>query len=146
MTSTIGDPTNLHAVDTYCRVTLLTSLEALLGVISACLPMLKPIFRKLRGPLFERGTKTIKSSVWGSIPIIMRKSQMQNSSSGKHCSSDLTSTKDSTIDSFWCKRDVEGKYENKGSPRSRSDRVIETWFTRKPHFQHTDPESPVSDV
>lgn len=142
MTSTIGDPTNLHAVDTYCRVTLLTSLEALLGVISACLPMLKPIFRKLRGPLFERGTKMIKSSVWGSIPIIMRKSQVQNSSSGKHCSSDLTSTTDSTIESFWCK----GKCENKGSPKPRSDRVIETGFTRKPHFQNTDPGSPVSDV
>lgn len=42
-TSQIGDPTNLHARDTYRLIALLTSPEALLGIISACLPLLTPL-------------------------------------------------------------------------------------------------------
>lgn len=65
-------------------VMFLTSVEATLGVLNACLPVLKPVFRKVRDsvpkPNWWKGTKTsIKS---GSIPIFMRVSQMWQSSSG----------------------------------------------------------------
>ncbi len=95
-TSKIGDPTNLHAQDTYCLIALLTSLEALLGVISACLPLLKPIFHKLRDTLSERGTNPTVSS---SIPGLMYKSQTPaSSSSRKQYISEFTSTTDSLSD------------------------------------------------
>ena len=81
--STIDDPTNLHAQDTYCLIALLTSLEALLGVISACLPMLKPLFHKLRDSMSEGRAQTIKVFISGSILAAMRTSHMQNSSSEK---------------------------------------------------------------
>lgn len=91
VTSTIGDPTDLHAQDTYCHIALLSSLEALLGVISACLPLLKPLFCKVRESLPERGVKTAES---GTVPIFMRKGQMEISSSRNPSSKDCTSTTD----------------------------------------------------
>lgn len=125
VTSTIRDPTNLHAQDVYCRIALLTSLEALLGIISACLPMLRPILQKLRSSPSERGMNAVKSSISGSIPIIMRKSQMPNSSSRKQYSSEFAST----TDSLWYETTMEGKCENQSSPRSKSDRVVEIVIT-----------------
>lgn len=118
VTSTIGDPTNLHAQDTYCRVALLTSLEALLGVISACLPLLRPLVRKLRGPCphSERAIHTIESPASGSIPIVLRRSQMQNLSSGKHCFNESAST----TDLVWSERG--------GGWRARESRLAETGF------------------
>lgn len=88
-TSKIGDPTNLQAQDTYCLIALLTSLEALLGVISACLPLLKPVFHKLRDTLSERGTNPTASS---GIPSLMHRSQTPASSSRKQYTSEFTST------------------------------------------------------
>lgn len=142
VTSTIGDPTNLHAQDMYCRIALLTSLEALLGIVSACLPMLRPILQKLRGSLLESGTNPIKPSTSGSIPIIMRKSQMPNSSSRKQYSSECSST----TDSLWYEKHMEGKYENQGSPKPKSDRVTGNVITVKPHSRDADAESLVSSV
>lgn len=144
MTSTIGDPTNLHAQDTYCRVALLTSLEALLGVISACLPLLRPLVRKLRGPCphSERAIHTIESPASGSIPIILRRSRMQNLSSGKHCFNESAST----TDLVWSERGVEGERENRGSPRPDLDRVMESGITGRSDVQDTDAGSVVSDM
>ena len=60
----------------YSLLALFTCLEALLGVINACLPVLKPIFNKLG----ESDTSAWLSSVMsGSIPIFMRPSQMGSS-------------------------------------------------------------------
>ena len=66
-------------------IALLTSLEALLGVITACLPVLKPIYNKIRGTARKNGegsgvNEILKS---GSIPIFMRMSQMFSLTSRK---------------------------------------------------------------
>lgn len=45
----------------YSKIALLTCLEALLGVINACLPVMKPIFSKL-------GATGIFSSFWNRTP------------------------------------------------------------------------------
>lgn len=72
---------------------MLTSLEALLGVINACLPVLKPVYNKMRGTAPKSGNdgsgvnEILKS---GTIPIFMRVSQMFSLTSrkGKFLSSD----------------------------------------------------------
>lgn len=142
ITSTIGDPTNLHAQDTYCRIALLTSLEALLGVISACLPMFKPLLHKLQGSQFERGANSIKSSISGSVPVVMRRNRMPLSSSREQYISDRTSMPQS----LGYEMDVEGKCEDQGSLRQNPDRTMESGITGKPHFRDADAESMVSDV
>ena len=57
---------------------MLTSLEALLGVINACLPVLKPIFNRMRGapPKSKSGRSVKEILTSGSIPIFIRVSQM----------------------------------------------------------------------
>ncbi|KAM0801099.1 hypothetical protein BDR22DRAFT_888768 [Usnea florida] len=124
-TSTIGDPTDLHAQETYCNIALLTSLEALLGVISACLPLLKPLWCKIRGSQPERA---IKATELGKMPILMRRGQMENSSSGHPSSEDYTSTTDFV--SF--ERAVEGECEIQGLSRPVSARVLESATPGKP--------------
>ena len=57
--------TSINAQDRlqqYEKISLLTCLEALLGVISACLPVMKPVFSKL-------GATGIFSSFWNRPPI-----------------------------------------------------------------------------
>ena len=66
-------------------IALLTSLEALLGVITASLPVLKPIYNKIRGTARKNGegsgvNEILKS---GTIPIFMRMSQMFSLTSRK---------------------------------------------------------------
>ncbi len=65
-----------NAQEAYAVIAMLTSLEALLGVITACLPVLKPIFNKMRGtaPKSDSGVNEILKS--GTIPIFMRMSQI----------------------------------------------------------------------
>lgn len=64
---------------------MLTSLEALLGVISACLPVLKPIFNKMCGTAPKGGNGSAVSEILksGTIPIFMRVSQMWTLATGK---------------------------------------------------------------
>ena len=57
-------------------IALLTSLETLLGIISACLPLLKPIANKFWNSLPTRQRNANRPSTSGSIPIMMRISQM----------------------------------------------------------------------
>ena len=62
-----------NAQQIYSLLALFTCLEALLGVINACLPVLKPIFNRLG----DSGASAWLSSVMsGTIPIFMRPSQM----------------------------------------------------------------------
>ena len=75
-TSTI---TPANAQDAYAVIAMLTTLEAHLGVINACLPILKPLFDKMRGGAPAKsgsgnGVREILQS--GTIPIFMRVSQM----------------------------------------------------------------------
>lgn len=71
---------------------MLTSLEALLGIISACLPVLKPIFNKMRGTAPKNGKISSVREIltWGTIPIFMRVSQMWTLTTrrGKYSSND----------------------------------------------------------
>lgn len=64
---------------------MLTSLEALLGVINACLPVLKPIFNKMRGTTPKKGNGSDVSEIlkFGTIRILMRVSQMLTLTSRK---------------------------------------------------------------
>ncbi len=94
---------------------MLTSLEALLGVISACLPVLKPIFNKMRGTAPKSGdssgVKEILKS--GTIPVFMRVSQMftLTSRKGKYSSSDEATL---TETSGWYAENSGGKVVPKG--------------------------------
>lgn len=85
---------------------MLTSLEALLGVINACLPVLKPIYNRMRGTAPKSGTNgsgvnEILQS--GSIPIFMRVSQMLSLTSrkGKYSSSDEESLTESSSSAWY---------------------------------------------
>ncbi|KAF6232414.1 hypothetical protein HO173_009519 [Letharia columbiana] len=88
-----------NAQEAYAVIAMLTSLEALLGVINACLPVLKPIFNKMRGTAPKRGDRSGVSEILksGTIPIFIRVSQMWTLTSrrGKTSSSDATLTETS---------------------------------------------------
>ena len=62
-----------NAQEIYSLIALFTGLEALLGVINACLPVLKPIFIKFGD---SKASAWLSSVMSGSIPIFMRPSQM----------------------------------------------------------------------
>lgn len=62
-----------NAQQIYSLLALFTCLEALLGVINACLPVLKPIFNKLGD---SSASQWLSSVMSGTIPIFMRPSQM----------------------------------------------------------------------
>ena len=65
--------TEINAQNTmqqYATIALLTCLEALLGIINACLPVIKPVFRRL-------GATSIFSSFW------MRTLKIQSIHSGR---------------------------------------------------------------
>lgn len=62
----------------YAMIALLTCLEVLLGVINACLPVMKPIFNKLKG---IRAFAFL--STWGSTSATGRRSHASRSNS-KH--------------------------------------------------------------
>ena len=47
VTSVIDNPSSLKSQEAYHYVAFLTCLEALLGIISACLPLLKPVAYKV---------------------------------------------------------------------------------------------------
>lgn len=106
--------------------------------------MLKPLLRKLRDSMSERGTNRINSSMSGNIPMVVRESQMQDSSSRKQNSNENIMM----TDSFWYAREAEGKCERQGSPSLESDREMGTAIAEKPHFREADAdaESLVSDM
>ena len=62
-----------NAQQVYSLVALFTCLEALLGVINACLPVLRPIFSKLSGSAPSAWLSSVMS---GTITIFMRQSQL----------------------------------------------------------------------
>ena len=82
ITATIGF---LDSEDHIRINTLLLSFEAILGVTTACPPVLKPVFSKLRDSTRKLGGRkcTNKVLMSASIPISMRVSQMWKSISGK---------------------------------------------------------------
>ena len=65
--------TNSQAV--YSLIALFTCLEALFGVINACLPVMKPILTKFKS---SKAKDWLSSVLSGSIPIFIRRSQMDS--------------------------------------------------------------------
>ena len=94
VTATIQNPSGPSLKEDFALIALLTSLEMLLGIISACLPILKPITKRLWSSLPKRGSDTDKPSTSGSIPVIMRISHMFTTSSKKHFSGERISSLD----------------------------------------------------
>ena len=78
------------------RVGFLATFEALIGIINACLPFLRPIFDKMRRSVPKKdkhndGNKKSKKkndTTSGSIPILLRVSHLWSKSLGKYTSSD----------------------------------------------------------
>ncbi|KAL9135600.1 MAG: hypothetical protein Q9175_003217 [Cornicularia normoerica] len=69
--TTLNHGTNAQQI--YSLLALFTCLEALLGVINACLPVLKPIFNKLGD---SEASAWLSSVMSGTITIFMRPSEM----------------------------------------------------------------------
>ena len=84
VTTTIKNPSSPAAQEGYALIALLTSLETLLGIIAACLPLLRPVASKLWRSLPKRGSETKKPSTSGTILVVMRMSRMFTSWSQKH--------------------------------------------------------------
>ena len=97
VTATIGNPSSPAAKEGFALIALLTSLETLLGIITACLPLLKPIMQKLRGSLPKRESRTKKPSTSGTILVVMRISRMFSSWSQKQSAGERIASPDS-----WC--------------------------------------------
>ena len=81
-------------------------MEVLLGVINACLPVLKPIFNKLRGtaPKSSSGGAVSEILKSGTIPIFMRVSQMWTLASRK--GRDVSSDEETLTEWYGEKRDI----------------------------------------
>ncbi len=88
---------------TYATIALLTCLEALLGVINACLPVLKPVFDKMRHALPKGGDSTIKTFLSGSIPILFRLSHPLEKSVMKSTADDIHSPSPEPSEGAWIK-------------------------------------------
>ena len=71
-----GENHGSNSQQVYSLVALLTCLEALLGVINACLPVMKPVFQKLGE---SKASGWVSSVMSGSIPIFLKRSQMATS-------------------------------------------------------------------
>lgn len=129
VTSSISNGRSAQAQAEFALIALLTSLEALLGIIVACLPFLKPIVAKYstkRSTSCKGMTETTKS---GSIPIMMRISHMLNVSSKKHTPSKSDSSMDSSW-TGWYNTQVEGKGEERGEQAPKAERVQGSKFVQ----------------
>lgn len=145
MTSSIGNGRSAQAQAEFAVIALLTSLEALLGIIVACLPFLKPIAAKLarkRSTSSKGVSETAKS---GSIPIMMHISHMFNVSSKKHASSKSVSSADSPW-TAWYHTQVAGKGEERGQQAPKAERVLGSRFVQIQVRRDVDVESAVIDV
>jgi len=120
VTASIGDQRSASTQKAYSLIALLTSLETLLGIISACMPMLRPIAKKLYNVFQKRGTDSAVTGTSGSIPIMMRISHMFNVSSKRNASSKYALS----IDPSWCE-DLRGEECEAGaSPEPKADRIL----------------------
>ena len=80
----------------YPTIGIFATIEALLGIINACLPLLKPVFGKMRrhSPGEDKSDdgkcneKENNNTTSGSIPILLRVSHLWSKSLGKYTSSD----------------------------------------------------------
>ena len=97
VTATIENPSSPAAKEGFALIALLTSLETLLGIITACLPLLRPIARKLWNSLPKRGSEKKNPSTSGTILVVMRISRTLTSWSQKHFTGERIASPDS-----WC--------------------------------------------
>ncbi|CAD6580868.1 MAG: hypothetical protein ASARMPRED_000351 [Alectoria sarmentosa] len=133
-TTIAGTTAASNEQDTYALIAMLTSLEALLGVVNACLPVLKPIFNKMRGTAPKSGSGVTESPKSGTIRIFMRVSQMLTLTSrkSKPFSSDEEILTGMAQSSAW---DAEKKNERSGAESGKEALVrtkeISSPMTRK---------------
>ncbi|KAF6220993.1 hypothetical protein HO133_002674 [Letharia lupina] len=137
VTATNDNPSNPASQEKYALIALLTSLETLLGIISACLPILKPITKRLRVSLPKRGSDTNKPSTSGSIPIIMRISHMFTASSQKYSSGEHIPSPDRS----WYEMQVGKDGTTHVSVRPKADQRTEDELAGKPAGRDEDMES-----
>lgn len=106
--------------DSTPKLMFLMCLEAILGVLNACLPVLKPVFSKVCCAIKNFNVKKIRSISWKthSTSAIIQVSQMWESRSKKHSRGGEL---DSTIS-------VQGLRRSEGSIQSTSmaERVVGT--------------------
>lgn len=120
VSASIGDPRSPKTQEAYSVIALLTSLETLLGIISACMPMMKPIVKKLYDVFPKRGADTPVTATSGSIPIMMRISQMFSTSSKKYSSSKHRTS----LDPSWDEELSDEKHGRRAPPEPKADRVL----------------------
>ncbi|KAF6236675.1 hypothetical protein HO173_004966 [Letharia columbiana] len=137
VTATNDNPSNPSSQEKYALIALLTSLETLLGIISACLPILKPITKRLRVSLPKRGSDTNKPSASGSIPIIMRISHIFTASSKKYSSGEHIPSPDRS----WYEMQVGKDGTTHVSVRPKADPRTEDELAGKPAGRDEDMES-----
>lgn len=93
-------------------------LEAILGVLNACLPVLKPVFSKVQDSLKtisgRKGTSLSLKS--GSIPICLRVSHMWQSRSGRRYGTE-------GLDSVISMEDLR-RSESGTQPKSKAERLV----------------------
>ena len=128
VTATVGNPSSPSSQKSYALIALLTSLETLLGIITACLPMLKPVGKKLWDSLPKRSSTKVKASTSGSIPILMRVSQMFTLSSKKRPSQGL----DSSPDQSWHEAQMNENWTNQASLAPKTGPKMESHIVEIP--------------
>ncbi len=72
VTSTITDPSSRQSQEAYSLIALLTSLESLVGIITCCLPMLRPVANTLWNSLPKSGRKKISTYTFAATSIVAR--------------------------------------------------------------------------
>ena len=102
VTATIENPRRLDGKEGYALLGLLTSLETLLGIITACLPLLKPTAKRLWALLPKRGSEKKNPSTSGTILVVMRISRALTSWSQNQSTRERIASPDS-----WCEMPME---------------------------------------
>ena len=83
ITSTITDPSSAVSLSAYNLIALLASLETLLGIITACLPMLKPVGTMIWTTLPKSGRNKIASMTSAAGSLLVRAGRTLSLSSSK---------------------------------------------------------------
>lgn len=135
-TSATGDPRDPRTQKTFATIALTASLESLLGTINACLPIMRPVIKKLRNVLPQLRQGTPKSATSGTIPIMMRMSQLFSILSTKQRRSSK-STRSAEL--LWSEEQSESKQERSLVPRV--DGTLETSISRITVHKNVDVET-----
>lgn len=87
----------------YAIIALLASLEALLGIVNACLPVMKPAFDKMRSGLSTADDSTIKTFMSDRVPRLLRLRHSWNWSVVSNSNNDRHSPSPEPREGAWMK-------------------------------------------